>query len=115
MLIAQTGSNTEYVGKYLANNLTDYSKDINESLQINIIRTFDINKCKIESQLAKGGVLGGTAVKGILNVGDIIQISPGICNKQADGKWRVQPLYTTVRSIYSEKTEMEYAIPPEVC
>ncbi len=110
-LIAQTGSNTEYVGKYLANNLTDYSKDINESLQINIIRTFDINKPQDRVTTMKGGVLGGTIVKGILNVGDIIQISPGICNKQADGKWRVQPLYTTVRSIYSEKTEMEYAIP----
>ena len=110
-LIAQTGSNTEYVGKYLANNLTDYDKDINQNLQINIIRTFDINKPKESVSSMNGGVLGGTIVSGILRVGDIVQISPGVCNKQSDGGWVVNPLYTTVNSIHSEKSKMEYAIP----
>lgn len=110
-LIAQTGSNIEYVGKYLANNLTNYEKDINLNLQINIIRTFDINKPQDLVSTLKGGVLGGTIVTGILNAGDVIQISPGICNRQSDGKWSVRPLYTTVKSIYSEKTKMDFAIP----
>ena len=80
-VIAQTGSNINYVGKYLANNLTKYNKDLNQNLQINVIRTFDINKPQTPIEKIEGGVLGGTAIKGILNIGDIVQISPGICNK----------------------------------
>jgi len=110
-LVAQTGSNIEYVGKYLANNLTNYEKDVNKSLQINIIRTFDINRPQDIIDKLKGGILGGTIVSGILNTGDIIQISPGICNKNKEGEWEVIPLYSTVRSICSEKEKMDFAIP----
>ena len=110
-VIAQTGSNIEYVGKYLANNLTDYNKNLNEKLQINLIRTFDINKAYQPINTLKGGVLGGTIVSGILNKGDIIQISPGICNLNSENNWVVTPLYTKVETIFSEKNSLDFAIP----
>jgi len=108
-LIAQTGQNIEYVGEYLANNLNNYSKDINLPLIINIIRTFDINNVNTKGSDLLGGVLGGSIVQGILNCNDIIQISPGIC-KKIDNAWIVEPIFTKVSSICSEKNKMDFAI-----
>ena len=110
-LIAQTGSNIGYIGKYLSSTLDKYSKDINLPLQINIIRTFDVNKPNKPIETLKGGVLGGSIVQGILFPEDIIQISPGICKKGSSGEWVVQPLFSKVKTINSEKNRMPYAIP----
>jgi len=109
-VIAQTGANIEYIGKYLANTLNQYNKDINLPLQINIIRTFDINRPNKPIIDLKGGVMGGSVVQGIVKVGDILQISPGIC-KKTETSWSVSPLFTKVESLCSEKTNMNYAIP----
>ncbi len=110
-IVAQTGNNIEFVGKYLSNKLVSYDKDINLPLQINIIRTFDVNKNNIPISKFKGGVLGGSVIQGILNKDDIVQISPGICQKDPSGKWQSTPLFTRVKSINSERNSMEYAIP----
>lgn len=110
-IVAQTGNNIEFVGKYLSNKLVSYDKDINLPLQINIIRTFDVNKNNIPISKFKGGVLGGSVIQGILNKDDIVQISPGICKKDQLGKWQSTPLFTRVKSINSERNSMEYAIP----
>ena len=110
-VVAQTGSNVEYVGKYLSNKLVNYDKDLNLPLQINIIRTFDVNKPNISISKFKGGVLGGSVVQGILNKDSVVQISPGICTKKNSGEWSVKPLFTQVKSLNSERNPMEYAIP----
>lgn len=110
-IVAQTGNNVEFVGKYLSNKLVNYKKDVNLPLQINIIRTFDVNKPNISISKFRGGVLGGSIIQGILNKNDIVQISPGICNKDQKGKWNVSPLFTRVKSINSEKNSMDFAIP----
>jgi translation initiation factor 2 subunit 3 len=110
-LIAQTGGNIDYVGRYLANKLINYTKDLNLPLRINIIRTFDINKPNTSLDKFKGGILGGSISQGILHTGDIIQISPGVCSLKEDGSWKVSPLFTRVVSINSEKNSADYAIP----
>lgn len=110
-LIAQNGDNIEYVGQYLSNKLVNYDKDINLPLQINIIRTFDVNKPNIPMDKLIGGVLGGSIIQGLLNKDQIIQISPGICSRNKDNSWKVEPLFTKVNSINSEKNSMSYAIP----
>lgn len=110
-LIAQTGNNIEYVGRYLSNKLTNYHKDLNLPLIINVIRTFDINKPGCSLDKFKGGVLGGSITQGILHIDDIIQISPGVCSKEKDGSWKVKPLFTRVKSINCEKNSINYAIP----
>ena len=110
-LIAQNGDNIEYVGQYLSNKLVNYDKDINLPLQINIIRTFDVNKPNITMDKLTGGVLGGSIIQGLLKKDQIIQISPGICSRNKDNSWKVEPLFTKVNSINSEKNSMSYAIP----
>ena len=43
-----------------------------------IIRSFDVNKPGEEAENLKGGVAGGTILKGVLQVGDKISIRPGL-------------------------------------
>jgi translation initiation factor 2 subunit 3 len=46
-----------------------------------IIRSFDVNKPGEEVETLKGGVAGGTILKGVLKVGDLISIRPGLITK----------------------------------
>jgi len=43
-----------------------------------VARSFDINRPGTEAENLKGGVLGGTLKKGILKIGDEIEIKPGL-------------------------------------
>jgi len=46
-----------------------------------IIRSFDVNKPGSDAENLKGGVAGGTIIKGVLKVGDKIAIRPGLVTK----------------------------------
>jgi translation initiation factor 2 subunit 3 len=109
-IIAQSGKNIPLIIEYLANQLGNYNRDLNKPLQMNIIRTFDINKPNINSSKLKGGVLGTSIVYGLLKKNDIIQILPGICSYKND-EWIITPIFTKVTSIYSEKKSLDIAIP----
>ena len=51
------------------------------------IRSFDVNKPGEDAETLKGGVAGGTILKGILKVGDEIAIRPGkVTKSQKTGK-----------------------------
>jgi translation initiation factor 2 subunit 3 len=46
-----------------------------------VIRSFDVNKPGEDAENLKGGVAGGTILKGVLKVGDEVEIRPGIIRK----------------------------------
>ena len=46
-----------------------------------IIRSFDVNKPGEDAETLKGGVAGGTILRGVLKVGDKISIRPGLITK----------------------------------
>jgi translation initiation factor 2 subunit 3 len=48
-----------------------------------VIRSFDVNKPGEDADTLKGGVAGGTILKGVLKIGDEIEIRPGIIRKDA--------------------------------
>ncbi len=56
-----------------------------------VARSFDVNNPGIKPEKLVGGVLGGTISQGILNVGDEIEIKPGL---RTNNKW--QPLKTKI-------------------
>ena len=56
-----------------------------------IIRSFDVNNPGTEAVNLKGGVAGGTILKGVLKVGDKISIRPGLITrnqKTGNVQWR---------------------------
>lgn len=64
-----------------------------------VARSFDINKPGTRPDKLRGGVLGGSILKGAIQVGDEIEIMPGLRVEQGD-KATYQPLKTKVTSLF---------------
>lgn len=52
-------------------------RDLTSNPILIIIRSFDVNKPGEDLEEIKGGVVGGSIIKGILKIGDEIEIRPG--------------------------------------
>lgn len=66
-----------------------------------VSRSFDVNKPGTEISKLQGGVLGGSLNQGILKIGDIVELLPGIENK---GK--LVPITFKIISLRSETEEL---------
>ncbi len=76
-----------------------------EKLRMNIIRSFNINLPGTKIENLKGGVVGGSIIKGTINLNDTIYIYPGMIYED-----KYEPLKAKVLSIFSEKTPLESAV-----
>ncbi|ABW98204.1 eif2G (nucleomorph) [Hemiselmis andersenii] len=108
---AQRKVNIEILMEFLVRLITFPSRFFRKSPFLLIVRSFDINKpgCKID--FLQGGVLGGTIIKGILCIGEKIEIRPGITTKTKKGEIICQPIKTLICSLSAEKNPLKYAIP----
>ena len=71
-------------------------KDLKKNFQMNIARSFDINRPGTIPKNIKGGVLGGTISVGKIDIGDEIEIRPGRTTKKG-----LEPITTEVSSLHS--------------
>ena len=60
-------------------------RDFTLEPQLTIIRSFDVNKPGTSLEQIKGGVVGGAVIKGVLKVGQKIEIRPGLIIKDTNG------------------------------
>ena len=65
-----------------------------------IVRSFDVNKPGSSFELLVGGVVGGTISQGMLKVGDIVEILPGVITK-INKKTYYTPIKSRVVSLKS--------------
>ena len=94
---AQQGINIEQLLKEISD--TPIPKKDEKSDPIFLVaRSFDINKPGSEIPNLKGGVLGGILKKGVLKVGDLIEIKPGLSEKK-NNQFIYTPLTTKILSI----------------
>ena len=107
---AQYKYNIEAVIYYLCN-LPIPKRDFISPPRFIIIRSFDINHPGTEAEDLQGGVAGGTLTKGILRLGEIVEIKPGFISKNQNGEHVVQPLYSRIVSLRTENNELLYAVP----
>lgn len=63
----------QYIVEYIPLPIRDFSS----SPWMIVIRSFDINKPGCEIEDLKGGVAGGSIIKGVLKIGDDVEIRPG--------------------------------------
>lgn len=56
-------------------------RDFTSAPKLIVIRSFDVNKPGEDAETLRGGVAGGTILKGVLRVGDEVEIRPGIIRK----------------------------------
>ena len=71
-------------------------KDLKNDFQMNIARSFDINKPGTLPKNIKGGVLGGTISRGQVKIGDKLEIRPGRTTKKG-----IEPITAEVESLHS--------------
>jgi len=71
-----------------------------------IARSFDVNKPGTVIDELQGGVVGGSVSQGILQIGDKLEIRPGIKRQN-----KYEPLKTKVTSIYQGNIPLESAHP----
>jgi translation initiation factor 2 subunit 3 len=88
--------------------------DIKSPFEMPIIRSFNVNKPHSPINSLKGGVIGGSVLRGLVKTGDKAVILPGYINKFTDDEsniqWEYKPLYTDIKSINSDKTKLEYCV-----
>lgn len=75
-----------------------------------VVRSFDVNKPGTKYNELRGGVIGGSIVRGKLKVGDEIEIKPGFRVKK-EGKTVYVPLETKVVNLRVDDLDLKEAFP----
>jgi translation initiation factor 2 subunit 3 len=82
-------------------------KDMRDESFFRITRSFDVNKAGTTWSDVNGGIIGGSLIHGQLNIGDEVEIRPGILSKGKDGKFISQPIVTKILSLETDGIQLE--------
>ncbi len=85
-------------------------RDLKSPALMYIVRSFDVNKPGTEIDRLKGGVVGGALTRGVLRVGDEIEIVPGLIKRTSTGVKTI-PLRSKIASLAREGGKLERARP----
>ncbi|MEM3519398.1 MAG: translation initiation factor IF-2 subunit gamma [Candidatus Hadarchaeales archaeon] len=85
-------------------------RDLSKPPLLPVARSFDVNKPGTKVENLKGGVVGGTILRGRLSVGDEIEIRPGIPIVHKD-RTTWQHLTTKIASIHAGDAALKEAVP----
>uniref|UniRef100_A0A4W2D6Q9 protein-synthesizing GTPase n=1 Tax=Bos indicus x Bos taurus TaxID=30522 RepID=A0A4W2D6Q9_BOBOX len=108
---AQLKYNIEVVCEYIVKNIPVPPRDFTSEPRLIVIRSFDVNKPGCEVDDLKGGVAGGSILKGVLKVGQEIEVRPGIVSKDSEGKLMCKPIFSKIVSLFAEHNDLQYAAP----
>jgi len=93
-------------------------KNLTPDFKMLVIRSFNVNNPNINIKDLKGGVVGGSLVRGIINVGQDVVVYPGHITKKSENDknvsgiiWTYRPLTSKVISINTDKSKLTSAIP----
>jgi translation initiation factor 2 subunit 3 len=93
---AQSGLNIDALIGAIESSIKTPERDEKADTVMHVLRSFDVNKPGIKLKDIKGGVIGGSLTQGVFNVGDEIEIKPGILNEK---KKTYEPLTTEITSL----------------
>jgi len=100
------GANVDTVVKAFEEYIPTPQLNEDEDFQFLVARSFDINRPGRDIEELKGGVIGGSVLKGMISVGEEIEIRPGLRDKD-----HYKPLKSKVISISQGKNLLEEAHP----
>ena len=107
---AQQGINLNKIFEELAK-LSIPERDTKSKPIFLVARSFDINRPGTAIDKLNGGVLGGILKKGVLKVGDEIEIKPGMNIKKPHGKTEYKTLTTKILSLYKGNQLLSEVLP----
>mmetsp|Transcript_2980 Transcript_2980/g.5863 ORF Transcript_2980/g.5863 Transcript_2980/m.5863 type:complete len:458 (+) Transcript_2980:69-1442(+) len=108
---AQLKYNIDVVCEYIVNKIPVPVRDFTSSPNMIVIRSFDVNKPGAEVDDIQGGVAGGSILKGVLRVGQEVEVRPGIVTKDSDGTVKVTPIFSRIISLFAEQNPLQFAVP----
>ncbi|CAA0817510.1 eukaryotic translation initiation factor 2 gamma subunit [Striga hermonthica] len=108
---AQLKYNIDVVAEYIVKKIPIPERNFISPPNMIVIRSFDVNKPGSEVDEIKGGVAGGSILKGVLKVNQRIEVRPGIVVKDENDNIRCTPIYSRIVSLYAEQNELQYAVP----
>jgi len=107
---AHHGANIDVLLKAIEDIIPTVERDPNLPARMYIARSFDINKPGCEIKDLKGGVIGGSIIQGMLEVGREIEIKPGL--KVTEGnKTYWEPIITKITSLGVGGSKVKKAFP----
>lgn len=92
---AQHNLNIDVLIESLENNIKTPERNKNIYPVMHVLRSFDINKPGIHIAKLRGGALGGALIQGEFNLGDEIEIRPGIINN----KGKYEPIHSKISGL----------------
>ena len=105
-LSAQQEVNVDRLIEAVEEEIPTPERDPGADARMHVARSFDVNRPGTPIDSIKGGVLGGSLARGVLNVGDEVEVLPG---SEVDEEY--EPIETTVRSIMAGDEQVEEATP----
>ena len=75
---AQLGFNIDAVCQHLATKVAVPTHDFAAAPKMAVLRSFDVNKPGCPAAALAGGVLGGSVQRGVLRLGEAVEIRPGL-------------------------------------
>ena len=93
---AQSGLNIDALIGAIESTIKTPERDEKADTVMHVLRSFDVNKPGIKLKDIKGGVIGGSLTQGIFNIGDEIEIKPGIMNEKNKS---YEPILTEITSL----------------
>jgi len=82
-----------------------------DSPRLIVIRSFDVNRPGADVEDLKGGVAGGSILRGVLKLGDEIEVRPGIVSKESDNTLRCIPIRSKIVTLFAEDNDLKFAVP----
>ena len=108
---AQLNYNIDVVCEYICKKIPIPLRDFTSTPRMIVIRSFDVNKPGVEAADLQGGVAGGSILRGVLKVGDEVEIRPGIVTKDKAGQVKCSPMFSRIITLKAENNVLQYAVP----
>ena len=103
-VIANYGINVGEVARAIEEHIPTPKRDLDAPPLLYVSRSFDVNKPGQEVAKLKGGVVGGSLLRGKFKIGDKIELLPGI---EREGK--AKPIKSEIASLMCEGGALEEA------
>eukprot|EP00756_Hemistasia_phaeocysticola_P036446 Hpha_TRINITY_DN16643_c0_g12::TRINITY_DN16643_c0_g12_i1::g.181909::m.181909/K03242/EIF2S3; translation initiation factor 2 subunit 3 len=107
---AQLKYNIDAVLEYIVKRVPIPVRDFTSSPRMIVVRSFDVNKPGEEVQNLKGGVAGGSILRGVIRRDQEVEVRPGILERRA-GSLHARPIRTRALTLFSEQNPLQYAVP----
>jgi translation initiation factor 2 subunit 3 len=104
------GSNIDILCEYICRWFPLPTVDLISKPKMIIIRSFNTNKPQTDIKELAGGIVGGSLLKGILKLGDRIEIRPGVYKKDIKDNWVITPIVSTITNMQSEQHKLTEVI-----